>query len=188
MNFRCFILIIALNLWTFCSWASLSHPKDFWQATKNRLYQIWTKGQGDLYLPFYAWHNRLTYDDEHLPLYNEFPWGAGFGKGIWDENGNWQGLYFMVFLDSHKNIEPMGGYGYLFTYHPTEDAGLGLGFTLMMTARAEYSHYAPFPGILPLASINYKNLMLLGAYVPFVPGQRNVGNIMFLMAKLTLGS
>lgn len=186
MSFWLIVLLIVINLWGGCSFGMTSTPTNFWQSTKSRLFQIWTEGKGDLYIPFYAWHNRLTYDDEKLCLYNEYPWGAGFGKGIWDEHGNWQGLYFMVFLDSHKNIEPMGGYGYLLTHHPTDNTGVGLGFTLMMTARAEYSHYAPFPGILPLASFNYKKLMLMGAYVPFMPGQRNVGNIVFLMTKLTL--
>jgi len=158
-------------------------PKNFWQAAKKRVFDIWYHGHGDLYIPFYAWHNRFTYDPQRLPNYNEFPWGTGFGKGMWDERGNWQGLYLITFLDSHKDVQPMGGYGYLWTYHPHPDCGLGLGFTLMLTARKDINDYTPFPGILPLFSAHIKNLMLLGAYVP---GYQNVGNVLFMMTKITL--
>ena len=175
--------MIILNLWISLAWSQSLAPKNFWESTKQRLNQIWTQGKGDLFVPAYAWHNRFFYDKNRVHIYNEYPWGAGFGKGIWDEHGNWQGLYLVVFQDSHKEVQPMGGYAYLLTHHPSENTGLGLGFTLMMTARADIQHYLPFPGILPLASMNYKNLMLLAAYVP---GRQNIGNIVFLSLKLTL--
>lgn len=168
-----------------CAQQTPSFHPNFWEQAKNRLSQIWYHGRGDLYIPNYAWHNRWTYTADKLPSYNELPWGGGMGKGIWDEHGNWQGLYAIVFLDSHKNVQPMGGYGYLFTLHPTENTGIGLGFTLMMTARPDILNNAPFPGALPLLSFNYKDLMVLGAYVP---GGQNIGNVLFLMTKLTLDS
>lgn len=175
------ICVVLLAHWGL-AWSE--SPSDtYWAQTKKRLYQIWTEGHGDMYVPFYAWHNRWTYTSDKLPYYNENPWGAGMGKGIWDEHGNWQGLYAMVFLDSHKNVQPMGGYGYLLTYHPTPDSGLGIGFTAMMTARPDILNNWPFPGALPLGSIYYKNVMLLGAYVP---GGENIGNVLFLMTKITL--
>lgn len=165
-------------------WSESNTPfKNFWDDAKARVKQIWYSEHGDLYVPFYAWHNRLYYDSDKISCYNEFPWGTGFGKSIWDERGNWQGLYAMVFLDSHKDVQPMAGYGYLLTAHPTENSGVGLGFTLMMTARSDIMNYTPFPGILPLASIYYKNVMVLGAYVP---GTRNIGNVLFLMTKITI--
>ncbi len=157
--------------------------KSFWLKTQQTLKQIWTEGRGDLYVPFYAWHNRLTYTADKLPYYNELPWGMGMGKGIWDEKNNWQGLYGIVFLDSHKNVQPMGGYAYLLTYHPTEDTGLGLGFTAMVTARPDILNNVPFPAALPLASIHYKRIMILSAYVP---GGTNIGNVLFMSVKLTL--
>ena len=162
---------------------AMPEQKNFWEQCKARLFQIWYKGRGDLYIPNYAWHNRWTYTPDKLPYYNELPWGGGMGKGIWDEHGNWQGLYAIVFLDSHKNVQPMGGYGYLWTLHPTENTGIGLGYTLMVTARPDILNNVPFPGALPLMSINYKNIMVLGAYVP---GGENIGNVLFVMTKLTL--
>ena len=53
----------------------------------------------------------------------------------------------------------------------------------MMTARPDILNNWPFPGVLPLGSIHYKNIMLLGAYVP---GGENIGNVLFLMTKITL--
>ena len=76
----------------------------------------------------------------------------------------------------------MGGYGYLFTLHPTENTGIGLGFTLMVTARSDILNNFPFPGALPLISVNYKDLMVMGAYVP---GTDNVGNVLFILTKIT---
>jgi lipid IVA palmitoyltransferase len=166
-----------------CADPSPETKKSFWTKTRQTLNQIWSQGKGDLYVPYYAWHNRLTYTSDKLPLYNEMPWGMGVGKGIWDDRNNWQGLYGMVFLDSHKNVQPMGGYGYLITYHPTDDSGLGIGFTAMVTARPDILNNVPFPAALPLASMHYKRLMILGAYVP---GGTNIGNVLFMMAKLTL--
>jgi palmitoyl transferase len=184
MYVRLYLLILSLCLWGGAAWSMSAEPfRDFWEDAKHRLYQIWTEGHGDLYIPNYAWHNRLYYDADKLSRYNEFPWGAGFGKGIWDEHNNWQGLYAIVFMDSHSNIQPMAGYGYLLTHHLTENAGVGIGFTLMMTARQDIMNYTPFPGILPLASINYKNILIMGAYVP---GTQNIGNVLFIMTKLTL--
>ena len=187
MPARCLILFIFLSLstpvWT-SSKGSQFLFKNFWINTKARLFQIWFQGRGDLYVTNYAWHNRWTYSPERVSSYNELAWGGGLGKGIWDEHQNWQGLYAIAFLDSHKNIQPMAGYGYLFTLHPTENTGVGLGFTLMITARSDIMHNIPFPGALPLLSVNFKDLMIMGAYVP---GTENIGNVLFILTKITFG-
>lgn len=183
MNIHKLIVHICFGLYSVCAHADTGMEKSFWAKTYQTLNEIWTEGRGDLYVPSYAWHNRFTYTSDKLSQYNELPWGMGMGKGIWDERNNWQGLYGMVFLDSHKNVQPMGGYGYLLTYHPSDDTGLGLGFTAMVTARADILNNVPFPAALPLASMHYKRLMIIGAYVP---GGTNIGNVLFMMAKLTL--
>jgi lipid IVA palmitoyltransferase len=187
MRARCFILFLSLCFVTNASALSKAHQHSidsFWEQTKARIFQIWYEGRGDLYVTNYAWHNRWTYNAEKLSNYNELAWGGGIGKSIWDEHRNWQGLYAIAFLDSHKNVQPMGGYGYLFTLHPTENTGIGLGFTLMVTARTDILNNMPFPGALPLLSLNYKDWMIMGAYVP---GTNNVGNVLFILTKITLG-
>ena len=176
-------LLFFLVLQAFSIVSMATSDLKLWQNVKTRLRQIWFEGQGDLYIPFYDWHNRWTYPAENIASYNESPWGMGIGKSIWDEHQNLQGLYAIVFLDSHKNVQPMGGYVYSFVFHPTESTGLGLAFTLMMTARQDILNNVPFPGALPALTLNYKKLMLMAVYVP---GAHHYGNVLFLTFKLTL--
>ena len=183
MNIHKCMVYLCFFLSTICVSAHAAIKHGVWHKTCQTLNKIWTEGRADLYVPFYAWHNRFTYTADKLAQYNELPWGMGLGKGRWDARNNWQGLYGMMFLDSHKNVQPMGGYGYLLTYHPTENTGIGLGFTAMVTARPDILNNIPFPAALPLASMHYKRLMVIGAYVP---GGTNIGNVLFMMAKLTL--
>jgi palmitoyl transferase len=41
------------------------------KAACQRLHQIWTEGDNELYLSGYAWHNRYTYSREKIKKYNE---------------------------------------------------------------------------------------------------------------------
>lgn len=156
----------------------------FLEKFKKDLYHIWFEGQRDLYVPLYAWHNRLMYSSKKIATYNEFPAGLGIGKSFWDEYGNWQALYGIVFLDSHKHVEPFGGYQKLYMYHLNEKISAGLGVTLAITARPEIFHNIPFPLILPLAALNYKNFMLSSAYLP--GRSKNDGNVLFLYLNMSL--
>ena len=67
-----------------------------------RLDQIWSEGNNDLYISGYSWHNRSMYSAEKIRSFNERAWGGGYGRSIYDEDGDWQGLYGMAFLDSHR--------------------------------------------------------------------------------------
>lgn len=53
---------------------------EWWDWFKQDVTETWDHPQNyDLYLPFFTWHNRLTYDKEKTDHYNEMPWGGGFG-------------------------------------------------------------------------------------------------------------
>ena len=82
-----------------------------WGTFKRNVTNVWQSDQYDLYVPFWTWHNRLTYDKEKTDKYNEKPWGAGFGKSYYDEDNDWHSLYAMAFKDSHNKWEPIVGYG-----------------------------------------------------------------------------
>jgi palmitoyl transferase len=146
----------------------------------QRLHQIWTQGDNELYLSGYAWHNRYTYTRERIDEYNEAAWGGGLGKSFYDEKGNWHGLYAIAFLDSHTNIEPMIGYSYLKMAHFTEFLKAGIGLTAVITQRPDIFNGIPFPGVVPLASITYRRLSISGTYVP---GAKGAGNVLFLVGK-----
>ncbi len=155
------------------------------QRMSHRLKQIWHEGHHDLYLTGYAWHNRYLYTEERLAMgqYNENAWGGGLGKGWYDEDGDWQSLYAIAFLDSHTNVEPWAGYAFLKTKHFKNDLHLGGGFTLALTMRPDIFNGYPFPAATPLLSVGYKRLALLAAYVP---GHENIGNVLFMFVRWSL--
>ena len=156
---------------------------DWFRGVCLRLNQVWQEGRGELYFPTYAWHNRLTYTSRRLHRYNEFPFGGGLGKSFYDENGNWHGLYFMAFQDSHKNVEPVAGYAFLKIVPITEAFHFGVGYTLLVTGRPDIFGGIPFAGILPWISFNYDRVSLSGTYIP---GAKGAGNVLFLVLKYLL--
>ena len=161
---------------------SCTHWLSFFKPVCQRLHQIWTEGDTDLYLSGYAWHNRYTYTRAKINTYNERAWGAGLGKGLFDEKGNWHGLYALAFLDSHSNIEPAAGYAYLKVATLNEGLKAGIGYSILVTSRADINHNIPFPVILPWVSIFYKKTTLAATYIP---GTSTNGNVLFIIGKYT---
>lgn len=161
-----------------CSdWARLLKP------ACQRVRQIWQDGHNELYLTGYAWHNRYTYTPAKLATYNEWAWGGGLGKSIYDEHGDWHGLYAFAFLDSHKNIEPIAGYAFLKIARFGENTRLGAGVSVFLTARPDIYHNIPFPGVLPWASFNYKKATLA---ITYIPGAGGAGNVLFFVTRWLL--
>ena len=83
--------------------------EDWSQQTWEEAKYVWRNGGYDMYVPLYAWHNRLAYDDEHIAKYNENAFGFGLGKSVYDEAGNWYGLYAFAFKDSNYELETVAG-------------------------------------------------------------------------------
>lgn len=150
-----------------------------WQQFSQNVAETWRNSpHQDLYVPAITWHNRFTYDDEHIRRYNERPWGAGYGISRYDEKGNWHALYVMAFKDSFNKWEPFGGYAWEKQWHPFDryqDIHFGAGFTAGVTARDNWK-YIPVPALLPLASVGYKQLTFQATYIP---GTYNNGNVFF---------
>ena len=148
----------------------------------QRLHQIWTQGETELYVTGYAWHNRYIYDPERVGSYNELAWGGGIGKGFYDEKGNYHGLAAIAFLDSHKNIEPAAGYVYTKIFALSEHTRFGAGYALLVTQRSDIFDGIPFPGLLPWLTFTYRKASVSATYIP---GSQNVGNVLFLTTKWT---
>lgn len=159
-----------------------SHWISFLKPVCQRLHQIWTEGNNDLYISGYAWHNRYTYSREKINSYNEAAWGGGLGKGLFDEKGNWHGLFALAFLDSHSDWEPAAGYAYLKVANLNKDLKAGLGYSILVTARSDINNYMPFPGILPWTSIFYKKATIAATYIP---GSNKNGNVLYILGKYT---
>jgi palmitoyl transferase len=146
-----------------------------WTRAQNSLSQTWQSENVELYVPINTWHNRNYYRSEKIDEFNERPWGLGVGKYRFDDDGDWNAFYAMAFQDSHRHIEPVIGFGFQKMWHPTENTRLGAGYTVGLTMR-EDMHYIPLLGILPLVSVEYKQIALQSTYVPGGDGN---GNILF---------
>ena len=114
--------------------------------------------------------------------YNELAWGGGLAQEIWDEDRDFHALYSMVFLDSHKNVEPVIGYAFLKMLHVTNKINVGGGFSALATMRPDIFGGYPFPGAVPLVGITSGPVAVFAAYVP---GRENIGNILFIFGKYT---
>jgi palmitoyl transferase len=177
-------------LWSLNAFSAQEHQdcNKYWlpifRPLCERLHRSWEEGKTELYISGYAWHNRLTYTREHLhrKKYNELAWGGGVGKGMFDERGNWHGIYAFAFLDSHKNVEPVIGYARLFIASLAKDFKAGLGYSFLITARPDIMHNIPFPGAVPWAGIFIKNLSVKAAYIP---GSSSNGNVLYMVGTYT---
>ena len=141
----------------------------------QELDETWQAQDYEWYIPINTWHNRSTYSREEIAEYNEQPWGLGIGKYRYDLQGDWHGMYAMVFLDSNSKLEPIVGYAYQKTWETTPNIRLGLGYSVGLTLRHDLD-YLPLPLIVPLASIKYRSVALQATYVP---GANNSGNVLF---------
>ena len=157
--------------------------EDYFSGLKQDVRQTYDEGTWNVMLPLRVWHNRLTYDDEHIDKYNEEPWGLGFGLTRY-EGENWHGLYAIAFKDSNDYMQTMFGYAYLINKAIDEEKNWhwGYGYTLGVTQRHEYS-YIPVPLPLPIAAVTYKNFSLNATYVP---GVKNDGNVLFTWLRIDL--
>lgn len=178
---RIVILIILLGIKN--CYATTENTKGFFDPLINNLKNIWYLGDTEIYIPGYAWHNRYTYSPDRIKRYNELALGGGAGKCLFDAKDNQHSLYAFVFLDSHKDVEPIAGYAYLKTIRLDPHSFLGAGFTVFLTARTDMFNNLPFPGLLPWASYGADRLTLIATYVP---GIRNTGNVLLLLLKWRL--
>ena len=155
----------------------------WFDTASEHVSDTWHEGDTELYVPFWTYHHRGTYDDDHIEDFNEFPAGIGLGKGRYNSSGNWEGMYAMGFMDSHNKPSFMAGYAWVPTWELGNDVKAGVGVTGFLMSRSNYWNGIPFPGVLPIASIGYKQLSLQAAYIPSTG--RNNGNVLFMWGKWT---
>ena len=162
-----------------------SSDKSWLSSLWDPIANAYDNGSTNVYLPLKTYHSRKTYSSEQIESYQENPVGFGIGRGLYNENGNWDGVFAMAFQDSHFKPSYTAGYEWQAIWRPTDNTRVGLGYLAGLMSRSDYIHYVPFPVVLPVASLAYKNFSLEGAYVP--PGGKNGGNVFFLWAKWDFG-
>ncbi|GBG12744.1 lipid IVA palmitoyltransferase [Novimethylophilus kurashikiensis] len=170
-------ICIALALCsTSSAWAVCDNTDSLLDRTCQHVTDTWEQGGNDLYIPFHTYHLRSAYTSEKIDSFREDNWGLGYGRSRYNASGNWEGLYAMAFLDSHSNVEPMVGYGYQWIAGQPQALHAGVGYSVLVTAREDIGHYTPIPGVLPIASVGYRDVSLNTA---FVPGGKGHGNVFF---------
>ncbi|MCD8516402.1 MAG: lipid IV(A) palmitoyltransferase PagP [Burkholderiaceae bacterium] len=177
------VLTAAALLLTTPAMANTQDNEPGWFDTAwQNVNEIWDTGDTELYVPFLTYHMRWAYRDDLIQKYNEFPAGLGLGKARYNDKGNWESIYAMGFADSHNKPSFMVGYAWAPTWDLGNDFKAGVGLTgFLMTRTNEFNGF-PFPGILPIASISYKQLAIQASYVP---GGQNNGNVLFMWGKWT---
>jgi palmitoyl transferase len=152
-------------------------PSDSWyDQAVQRVESTWNEGKPEVYLPLRTYHMRFAYSQGKISGYDESPLGLGVGKGVYDQNGDWRGLYVMGFHDSHFKPEYIAGYAYKTFWHLTDKLRAGVGYTAFLTTRTDIGHYTPIPGILPIVSLEYQKFSVDASYVP---GGEGYGNVLF---------
>ncbi|MFZ4534707.1 lipid IV(A) palmitoyltransferase PagP [Propionivibrio sp.] len=164
---------------------SAGTDRTWYQRIWDPVANAFNNGALEFYLPLETYHSRSTYSAEQIATYQEQPLGFGIGRGLYNEKGNWEGVYAMAFQDSHFKPSYTAGYGWKAIWRPAEDVRLGLGYLAGLMSREDIFSYVPFPIVVPLVSVAYKNFSLEGTYIP--PGGQDAGNVLFIWAKWELG-
>ena len=174
--FILFALITVSPVW--------SQTEETWYEEAGRRFkETWKEGVVEAYVPFLSLHMPYAYTSEQRSEYTENPIGFGLGKGRFNSHGNYEGMYGMVFQDSHGQPQYMLVYAWVPTWQVADTAfKVGVGFAGFLTARSDIANYTPFPGILPMASVSIYNFSVQAAYVP---GGNGNGNVLFAWTKWT---
>jgi lipid IVA palmitoyltransferase len=174
---------LALTYTPVTALASSETGSNWFDTAWQHAEKTWNEGDVELYVPFLTYHLRFAYSDDKIDQYNEFPAGIGLGKGRYNSSGNWEGMYAMGFSDSHYQPSFMVGYGWVPTWNLGDSQiKAGVGLTGFLMSRQDYFGGIPFPGVLPIASLSYRQLALQAAYIP---GGNNNGNVIFMWGKWT---
>jgi len=192
---RCLsVILVAAALAPWGAWAADAAPpgepakaESNWDRTKNLLSTVWNEGKQELYVPGYTWHNPNTYTQQQRDGYTTYAAGIGYGRNWTSDANNDHSLYAMTFQDSHNDTQPAVGYIYQWMWGRPGGWRAGAGFSAFITARADttdnWCKYCPFPGVLPVASISYWRVSLMGTYVPKVGSN---GDVAMFWAKIRL--
>ena len=118
---------------------------DWFQTTTQHLESAWDQGRNELYIPLYTYHMPYAYSQDKINEYTEYPMGIGFGRGLMNESGNWEGIYGMTFKDSHGIYQYMVGYGWIPMWNigNSADWKYGVGATAFIMSRQDIMNTPP---------------------------------------------
>ncbi|MGE0357761.1 MAG: phospholipid:lipid A palmitoyltransferase [Burkholderiales bacterium] len=133
-------------------------------------------GRDDFYASGLIWHAPWAYSRERRRNeLNEAAWGGGFGRSVVDADGDTHSLFAIASRDSHFRTQYLAGYHWA-TYWPLAgELRGGLGFSVFVFSREDIGNRLPVPGAVPTATLRYRDVELIAAFVPGVTQGGNVG-------------
>jgi palmitoyl transferase len=180
-----FLLSFFLFFFYSSALANIVESDEHWyQSMLQHVRDIWNEGNTEMYLPLRTIHMPFAYSHEQREHFTESPLGLGIGKGRLNNSGNYEGMLVMAFQDSHAKPQYLAAYQWIPQWSLSENIKTGVGAMGFLSARTDFLHYTPFPGILPVVSISYKNAMLEATYIPQVSDTFS-GNVVFMMLKVS---
>lgn len=182
MSVKNFCTSIVL-LFCLCQPVFAESDESWYQSMSRHVADTWKEGNIELYLPLITYHMPFAYSKEQRENFTEQPLGLGIGKGRFNYKGNYEGMLLMAFQDSHGKLEYLAGYSWIPMWSFQHDIKAGVGAMGFVSARSDFLHYIPFPGVLPVASVSYKNMSLQTTFIPQLGPVS--GNVIFAMLKWT---
>jgi palmitoyl transferase len=163
--------------------------KDLWSFVGRvcaKSAAAWDHGDNELIVTGYAYHLRSTYTEEKLRELNERAWGGGWARTITDPDGDTHQLFAFAFHESHGKIQWNAGYLYTTWWGPQDGLRAGIGLAAFIVQRPDIASGVPIPVLLPIASVAYGKVTVMGAFIPTVNGGINNGSVAFLFARYAL--
>ncbi|MCL2297440.1 MAG: phospholipid:lipid A palmitoyltransferase [Proteobacteria bacterium] len=151
----------------------------------RRLANTYRDGNNEMFLSGYSWHLPMTYTKEKRKELNENAFGFGMGRIVEDPDGDTHSVFFVAFLDSHKNVQWNLGYTWSTYWGRRDLPQFGLGYVAAIVQRPDIFHGIPFPAALPLVSLRYKEATLVTTFIPTVGGGVNNGSVLYVFGRYT---
>jgi palmitoyl transferase len=162
---------------------------DMWEWVEKgcrRIADTWRDGNDEILFSGYSWHIPGTWTDERRAELNENSWGGGYGRTVEEPNGDTHTVFYLGFLDSHKNWQSNLGYGWSTFWGDRDKPQIGLGYTAMIIQRPDIASGVPVPVLLPLLTFRYQQANLVTTYIPNLGGGVNHGSVLYVFGRFTL--
>ena len=144
----------------------------------------WDHGQSELIVSGYAYHLRSTYTEEKLRELNEKAWGGGYARTVTDPDGDTHTIFLYGFHESHGKVQWNLGYSYTTWWGPQDGLRAGIGISTFIVQRPDIASGVPIPAVLPMVSVAYKRLTLMGTFIPTINGGINNGSVAYLLGRI----
>ena len=150
----------------------------------RRVVDTYEHGDQGILISGYSWHLPSTWTPEKRAELNPRAWGAGLVRTTEDADGDTRSVFFLAFKDSHHHVQWNLGYEHSTYWGPRAGVQPGLGYTLFLVQRPDIAAGVPFPALLPLFSLRFRDATLYGTYIPTLNGGINNGSVIYLFGRV----